>query len=158
MRSTIQSYFEDEQEQQQQQQAAAGGQQQQGEDGDGDAAAAAAAAESGQEMLPWGVAHPVLRPSQESLLRQLRASLHVVAPRARDLGPAKFNGLVLARMLCGLGSPAVPQSFWKGCREFSRMQACDFRPLAAVADQVVREFWEAEAVSAGGAAGMRSML
>lgn len=100
--------------------------------------------DAGDNMLPWDVAHPVLRVSRDSLLRQLRAALHTAAPRARDLGPGRFDGLVLARLVTGLSSPAVPQSFWKGIHEWGRMQAHDFRRVADAAQQVVAEFWAAE--------------
>lgn len=127
------------------------------------AGAAGAAVDNDEEdgcdqpnTLPWGAAHPVLRPSKEALMRQLRAALHSSAARAKDLGPGKFTGLVLARMVVGLGSPAVPMSFWKGCREWGRMATVDFRLVAAAAEQVVQEFWEAE-IGGGGRGGRRAM-
>jgi hypothetical protein len=121
-----------------------------------DAAAAAAAgavgsdaadADAGDNMLPWGVPHPILRVSRDSLLRQLRAVMHNAAQRARDLGRGRFDGLVLARMVAGLSSPAVPQTVWKGCSEWGRMAAHDFRRLADAAEVVVQDFWLAEGSS-----------
>jgi hypothetical protein len=148
LRATIEEYFMQAETQQQQGQ----GQQQQG---GGDAAAAAAAgegaaegaaaeAQGGGNLMPWGAPCPIQRPSQQAVARQLRAVLMAAGARARDLGPCKFNGLALARMAAGLGSPAVPPSFWKGCKEWGRLAAVDFTLLAAAADQVVAEFWAAE--------------
>lgn len=140
LRCVIEDYFMQEQPQQQEQEPEAG-------------TTAAAAVEDpdyfapGADELPWGARHPVQRPSKESLLRQLRATMHAAGPRARDLGPGRFNGLVLARMVAGLSSPAVPKSFWKGCREFGRMEAVDFKLVLAAAEQVVQEFWAGEAGS-----------
>jgi hypothetical protein len=134
---------------------------QDGEDGGGDGATAGAGSSGADDyagdnnMLPWGVAHPVLRVSRHSLLRQLRAALHTAAPRARDLGPGRFDGLVLARLVTGLSSPAVPQSFWKGIHEWGRMQAHDFRRVADAAQEVVAEFWAAEGTEGGGVRTMR---
>lgn len=140
MRCMIEDYFL--QDTTQQQQAGA----------DGAAAAAGvddepATAAAVDHMLPWGVVHPVLRVSRDSLLRQLRAALHNAAQRARDLGPGRFDGLTLARLVTGLSSVAVPQSVWKGCHEWARMQAHDFRHVAEAAEQVVSEFWQAEGSS-----------
>lgn len=144
MRCMIEQYFLQEPPAQQEETGAAGAAADGSSDGAPPAAAAAAAEDS---MLPWGVPHPVLRVSKDSLLRQLRAVLHNVAPRVRDLGPSKFDGLVLTRLVTGLSSPAVPQSFWKGCHEWGRMQAHDFRRVAEAAEQVVKEFWQAEGTS-----------
>jgi hypothetical protein len=140
MRCMIEDYFV--QDTTQQQQAGIDGAAAAGVVDEGPAAAAA-----GGNMLPWGVAHPVLRVSRDSLLRQLRAALHNAAQRARDLGPGKFDGLTLARLVTGLNSVAVPQSVWKGCHEWARMQAHDFRHVAEAAEQVVSEFWLAEGSS-----------
>jgi hypothetical protein len=74
----------------------------------------------------------------------MRAALHGISGRARDLGRTKFTGLVLARFLAGLGSPAVPGSFWKGCREWGRLAAVDFQVLVDVGEEVVWDFWEAD--------------
>lgn len=141
LRSTIESYFLHDDDTQQQCDAAAAMHADDEPDGsDGQAAAPVA----GQALLPWGAPHPVLQPSQESLMRQLRAAVHGAAARVRDLGPDKFSGLSLARMVCGLSSPAIPHSYWKGCSEFGRMKAYDFRQLASAAEQVVQAFWAAE--------------
>jgi hypothetical protein len=142
LRSVIEDYFLNEPPTQQQQQ-----QQQQQEAADAaapsDSAGDLTADAAGGNMLPWGAPHPVLRISSDSLLRQLRAALHTAAPRARDLG-SKFTGLVLARMVTGLSSPAVPVSHWKGCNGLGSMQAHDFRRVAAAAEQVVQEFLQGE--------------
>jgi hypothetical protein len=149
LRSVIEDYFLHEPTTQEQQQ-----QQQQGAAGAAvasDSAVASTADAAGDNMLPWGAPHPVLRISSDSLLRQLRAALHTAAPRARDLG-SKFTGLVLARMVTGLSSPAVPVSHWKGCNGLGSMQAHDFRRVAAAAEQVVQEFLQGE-----GSSGLRVM-
>lgn len=138
MRCVIEQYFLQEPPAQQEEAGAAAAD---GGSSDGNPAAAA------DNMLPWGVPHPVLRVSKDSLLRQLRAVLHNVAPRVRDLGPSRFDGLVLTRLVTGLNSPAVQQSFWKGCHEWGRMQAHDFRRVAEAAEQVVKEHWQAEGSS-----------
>lgn len=148
LRSVIEDYFLNEpatQQQQQQQEAANAA-----VPSDSDSAALTADA-AGGNMLPWGAPHPVLCISSDSLLRQLRAALHTAAPRARDLG-SKFTGLVLARMVTGLSSPAVPASHWKGCNGLGSMQAHDFRRVAAAAEQVVQEFLQGE-----GGSGLRVM-
>lgn len=144
MRAMIESYFLEDALQPQNEDAAAAAAAAAGTGAEG---ADAAAADAGGNMLPWGVPHPILRVSRDSLLRQLRGALHNAAQRARDLGRGRFDGLVLARMVAGLSSPAVPQTVWKGCSEWGRMAAHDFRRLADAADQVVQEFWAAEGSS-----------
>lgn len=94
--------------------------------------------------MPWGGSCPVLRPSLDYLLRQLRAALHGVSRQALDLGQAKFTSLTLARMLAGISSPAMPHGAWKGCHQFGTMTAVDFRLLAEAAEVVVAEFWDDE--------------
>lgn len=91
--------------------------------------------------MPWGGSCPVLRPSRDSLLRQLRAAMHSISRRAMDLGRGKFSGLTLARMLAGLSSPGVPATVWKGCNGWATMAAVDFRLLSEVAEEIVAEFW-----------------
>lgn len=91
--------------------------------------------------MPWGGVCPIRRPCKEALARQMRACLKCAWSRAQDLGRAKFNGLAFARMLAGLASPAVPASVWRGCSEWGRLAAVDFRLLMEVGTQVVDEFW-----------------
>eukprot|EP00879_Flechtneria_rotunda_P002394 GHRR01002590.1.p1 GENE.GHRR01002590.1~~GHRR01002590.1.p1 ORF type:complete len:493 (+),score=207.62 GHRR01002590.1:823-2301(+) len=95
--------------------------------------------ESGQ--MPWGGVCPIQRPPKDALTRQLRAAVRCVGSRARNLGQGKFSGLALARLMAGLGSPGVPSSIWKGCSEWGRLAAVDFKLLVQVAAQVVEEFW-----------------
>eukprot|EP00878_Enallax_costatus_P027823 GHUV01029985.1.p1 GENE.GHUV01029985.1~~GHUV01029985.1.p1 ORF type:complete len:233 (-),score=86.21 GHUV01029985.1:736-1398(-) len=150
LRAMTQEYFMDAQVQQQQPMLGADAEAA-GLGGEGSAAAAAdltggelvqEAMQSGE--MPWGGTCPVLRPSRDCLLRQLRAALHGVSRRALDLGRAKFTGLTLARMLAGISSPAMPHGSWKGCQQYGMMAAVDFRLLAEAAEEVVTEFWSSE--------------
>lgn len=125
-----------------------------GEVVDGDIVATCAA------MMPWGAPCPVQRPPRAVLERRVRAALRGVAGRARDLGPRRFGGLALARLLSGLSSPAVPATTWRGCSEWSSLASVDFALLASVSEGVVTEFWMSEAASAAaapapGGAGLR---
>eukprot|EP00775_Hariotina_reticulata_P004471 gene4471-4725_t len=99
---------------------------------------------AGAGVMAWGGVDPVQRPSRDSLRRQMRAALLGIAGRARDLGRTRFTGLALARFVAGLGSPAVPGSFWKGCSEWGRLAAVDFQLLRDVGQEVVWDFWAAE--------------
>eukprot|EP00878_Enallax_costatus_P016029 GHUV01016805.1.p1 GENE.GHUV01016805.1~~GHUV01016805.1.p1 ORF type:complete len:195 (+),score=57.71 GHUV01016805.1:307-891(+) len=131
LRAMTQEYFMDAQVQQQQPMLGADAEAA-GLGGEGSAAAAAdltggelvqEAMQSGE--MPWGGTCPVLRPSRDCLLRQLRAALHGVSRRALDLGRAKFTGLTLARMLAGISSPAMPHGSWKGCQQYGMMAAVE---------------------------------
>lgn len=132
-------------------QAAAGGAAVAGGDGgdaegpDGAAAGKEAGLEQQHDMweMPWGGASPVQRPQPEQLQRMVRGFMRAEAARLRDVGHDRLSGLVVARLLAGLGSPAYPSDAWRKVAEWGRLHAVDFPLLVAAADAELPALWDA---------------
>ena len=92
--------------------------------------------------LPWGGRSPVQRPPLEQLQRMVRGFLRAEAARLRDVGQERVSGLVVARLLAGLASPAFPADTWRKVTEWGRLQAVDFKRLIAAANAELPAMWQ----------------
>jgi hypothetical protein len=71
---------------------------------------------------------------------QVRAFLHAEGGRLRSLGPGKLNGVLLAKVLHGLSSPALPYDQWSKSPWWGRLSGVDFCFLVKVVDQALQSF------------------
>jgi hypothetical protein len=72
---------------------------------------------------------------------QVRAFLYAEGHRLRELAAAgKLSGVLVAKILHGLGSPALPYDQWTKCGWWGRLSGVDFGFLVGVADQALQSF------------------